>query len=105
MNDYLAAALTSGGVGDSRRYDLLRAAGSIEARAGLVRRYGLAIPTDEAIAACVARSPLVEIGAGLGYWASLIAQQGGDIAAYDDWSWPAMTGTGRTSSSKLPTPQ
>ena len=86
MNDYLAAAIASGGVGDSRRFDL-PASGGIEARHKLVRRYAYALPNDEAITACVVRSPLVEVGAGLGYWASLIAQAVGDIVAYDNWSW------------------
>lgn len=42
-----------------------------------------AVPDDEAIAICVKYSPLVEIGAGAGYWAALIEDAGGDIRAYD----------------------
>ncbi len=34
-------------------------------------------------------SPLVEIGAGNGYWASLVKQAGGEIYCYDDFSWKA----------------
>lgn len=46
-------------------------------------RYAFAVPSPEALALLVAMSPLVEIGAGTGYWASLIRQSGGDIVAYD----------------------
>ena len=49
----------------------------------LVDRYAWAIPTDEAIAALAELSPLVEIGAGRGYWAHLLRQAGADIIAYD----------------------
>lgn len=31
----------------------------------------------------MAASPLVEIGAGTGYWSAMIAQAGGDVIAYD----------------------
>ncbi len=53
------------------------------ARHPLVKKYAWAIHNDEAIDALVTISPLVEIGAGSGYWASLIKQAGGDIIAYD----------------------
>lgn len=46
-------------------------------------RYSWAIPSTEAIARLVALSPLVEVGAGTGYWSSLIADAGGDIVAFD----------------------
>ena len=49
--------------------------------------FGFAIPTEEAIEALVRMSPLIEIGAGTGYWAKLITLNGGDIRAFDDWSW------------------
>ena len=48
-----------------------------------VKHYAWAIPTEEAIEAIVECGPVVEIGAGSGYWASLIAQKGGDVVAYD----------------------
>jgi hypothetical protein len=54
------------------------------ARADLVREYAWAIPNDEAIAAIVGLGkPVIEIGAGNGYWASLIAQAGGTVECYD----------------------
>lgn len=49
----------------------------------LQRTYSWAIPNDEAIAALVKHSPIVEIGAGTGYWANLVTQAGGDVLAYD----------------------
>jgi hypothetical protein len=42
-----------------------------------------AIPTDEAIKEIVQHSPLVEIGAGTGFWASLILEAGGDVLPFD----------------------
>jgi hypothetical protein len=42
-----------------------------------------AVPNEEAIAMLVRHSPIVEIGAGTGYWARLAAQAGADIVAYD----------------------
>ena len=51
----------------------------------LVTRYSWAVPSDEAIKVLCQYSPLIEIGAGTGYWASLIASEeyGGDIVAFD----------------------
>jgi hypothetical protein len=51
----------------------------------LVQRYSFAIPTDRAIAALAKLSPLVEIGAGRGYWAYLLRQAGADIVAFDTY--------------------
>ena len=50
------------------------------------RRYAWAIPTEEAVRALAefARGRgLIEIGAGLGYWAKLLGAAGADVAAYD----------------------
>ena len=47
------------------------------------RRYAWAIPCAQAIAVIARRSPLIEIGAGTGYWARLIAEAGADILAFD----------------------
>jgi hypothetical protein len=46
-------------------------------------RYAWAIPNDEAIDTLVKYSPIVEIGAGRGYWAALAASAGADILAFD----------------------
>lgn len=54
------------------------------ARGPLVRRYAWAIPTEEAVRTIVEYGPIVEMGAGTGYWASLIKMAGGDVIAYDN---------------------
>ena len=53
----------------------------------LVDRYSWAIPNDEAIDTISSYSPLIELGAGSGYWSHLLAERGADIRAYDDFSW------------------
>lgn len=52
-------------------------------RTELTRKYAWAIPNNEAINCLAKASPLIEIGAGSGYWASLIKQVGGDIICFD----------------------
>ena len=56
---------------------------SSSVRTELVTKYSWAIPNQEAIDEIVKYSPIVEGGAGTGYWASLISQAGGDIVCYD----------------------
>jgi len=51
------------------------------------RRYSYAIPNAQAIAALCDLSPLIEVGAGTGYWASVVQERGGDILPFDDGSW------------------
>jgi hypothetical protein len=46
-------------------------------------QYAWAVPNEEAIGVLVEHSPLVEVGAGRGYWARLAAQAGADILAFD----------------------
>jgi len=53
------------------------------ARRKAVKHYAWAVPSEEAIRRIVECGPVVEIGAGSGYWASLVAQLGGDIVAFD----------------------
>lgn len=48
-----------------------------------VARFAWAIPNEAALSALANLSPLVEIGAGTGYWAGLLAQMGADVVAYD----------------------
>lgn len=52
-------------------------------RGPLVRRYAWAIPTEEAIQTIIEFGPIVEMGAGTGYWAHLVQLMGGDVIAYD----------------------
>ena len=49
-----------------------------------------AVPDEAAIQTLVEHSPIVEIGAGTGYWARLAAEAGADIVAYD--SRPPVAG-------------
>jgi hypothetical protein len=53
------------------------------AREVFIRPYAFSVPTDEAVETIALLSPLIEIGAGTGYWAGLLAQAGADILAFD----------------------
>jgi hypothetical protein len=48
-----------------------------------IREFGFAVPTREALDRICAFSPLLEIGAGSGAWARLLALRGADIIATD----------------------
>lgn len=48
-----------------------------------LQKYSFAVPNDEAIATLVKYSPVVEIGCGLGYWAKLVHDAGGEIIPHD----------------------
>lgn len=52
-------------------------------RSEFIRRYGFAVPTKEALDILAAHQPLLEIGAGSGHWARLLAMRGVDIIATD----------------------
>lgn len=52
-------------------------------RRALAEKYSYAIPNDEALEAIATFSPLIELGAGTGYWSWLLKQRGVDIIAYD----------------------
>jgi len=45
--------------------------------------FAWAVPNDAALQALLALGPLVELGAGTGYWAWLLSRMGSDIVAYD----------------------
>lgn len=64
-------------------YDLNQIILRLLLRQEAVQKYSWAIPNQEAIDYLVKLSPLVEIGAGGGYWAHLISQAGGDIICFD----------------------
>lgn len=53
------------------------------------RKYSFAVPNNDAIQTLIKYSPLIEIGAGTGYWSYLINKAGGQCTAYDngDWKW------------------
>ncbi|MET8160376.1 hypothetical protein ABZT47_28790 [Sphaerisporangium sp. NPDC005289] len=48
--------------------------------------YAHAIPTRAALERLLALGPLIEVGAGAGYWARLLRDLGGDVLAYDCYS-------------------
>lgn len=56
---------------------------TLKRRHAYCETYAWAIPNQEAIDTLVKHSPLIEIGAGRGYWAALAAAQGADIIAFD----------------------
>ncbi len=56
-------------------------------RTELRRVYSYAIPEWGAVRALLDLSPIVEIGAGNGYWAKILAGAGADVIAYD--AYPA----------------
>jgi hypothetical protein len=52
-------------------------------RSELVRQYAWAVPTPDVVAEIVKYSPIIEIGAGTGYWARQIQLAGGNVLAFD----------------------
>ncbi len=53
-------------------------------RQHVINDYAFAVPNDQALAYIAMRGPVVEIGAGLGYWAHLLARRFGcEVHAYD----------------------
>jgi hypothetical protein len=82
-NPYHDAWLELGGA-EALYKETILARGSVwEARDRMVRRYAWAIPNEAALRYLVRYSPLVEMGAGNGYWAWAAAARGADIAPYD----------------------
>ena len=75
-----------------------------QTRNKLVHTYSWAVPNDEVIQSIVQVSKdcgLVDFGAGTGYWASLIAGEGVEVEAIDNWidgkpehlHYPVITGS------------
>lgn len=64
-----------------------------ELRLELVSRYSFAIPTTAALTTIAQASPngVVEVGAGTGYWAMLLAGMGVDVIAFDADPPPSVT--------------
>lgn len=54
-----------------------------ERRVWCVRRYAFAIPTPSALDTLARYAPIVELGAGTGYWAFLLRRRGVDCVVYD----------------------
>jgi predicted GIY-YIG superfamily endonuclease len=55
----------------------------VEHRDKLVARYSWAIPTETALSEVLSMSPIVEMGAGTGYWTALLRRMGADVVALD----------------------
>ena len=55
----------------------------VDVRGIATREYAWAIPDDDAIYVCSKASPIVEMGAGKGYWAELLRRNGVKVDAFD----------------------
>lgn len=53
------------------------------ARLSLAQEYSYVVPTDDLLRVLGRYQPIVELGAGTGYWARLLRDRGIDIVAYD----------------------
>jgi hypothetical protein len=85
LREFLAQRQPAEGVGDLEGW-LRRGTGARAAyarRVAAVRRYAFAVPTVAALDAIARHAPVVELGAGTGYWAYLLRARGVDIVAYD----------------------
>jgi hypothetical protein len=84
-NPYLEEFFRAGGL--LPEHERLRRPGLyidlIARRWPLIRRYAHGVSSEEALAAIGALSPIVEVGAGAGYWARMLAERGADVVAYD----------------------
>lgn len=70
----------------------LRTTNTFHLRDLLVRKYSWAVPNEKALE-CIrtlATRPIIEWGAGSGYWASLLAQRGVEITCYDKKPWDTL---------------
>jgi hypothetical protein len=63
--------------------DFARKLTAITFRHHLCMRYAWAVPDEELLGALVKVAPLVEMGAGTGYWAKLLRARGADVVAFD----------------------
>ena len=61
----------------------LQVEGHYPARDELVKKFAWAIPSNEAVELIAKYSPIVEMGAGTGYWAMMIEQAGGKVECFD----------------------
>ncbi len=53
-------------------------------RIPFVKKYAWAVPDKEAISLIASFGPIVEMGAGAGYWSYLLRKVGVDVVAYDE---------------------
>jgi hypothetical protein len=62
---------------------LVQLPSDIRYRLGLAQRYAYVLPQPHLLDVIARQSPLVEVGAGTGYWSYLLRQRGADVIAYD----------------------
>lgn len=55
----------------------------VEMRDDLVAKYSWGVPTESALREIAALSPVVEMGAGTGYWSALLRRMGAEAVAFD----------------------
>ena len=67
--------------------DAAETANGIRPRDYLRHYFSYAIPSEDALIAISKLSPIIEIGAGSGYWAELLRTKGATVEAYDNGSW------------------
>jgi hypothetical protein len=60
---------------------------TIDWREECICKFGFSIPCAEVIEAVVPESPLLEVGAGTGYWTKILKDAGADIVATDIDVW------------------
>lgn len=89
------------------RYEQAKQKGRLgDFRSNLTNYYAHAVPTEQALAMMGRLGPIVEIGAGSGYWSALLRARGTEVKAYDAWlgstyapeiTWsPVLTGDAKT---------
>lgn len=57
--------------------------GQLQQRRLMAAMFSWAIPNEPALKLIASFSPIIEIGAGTGYWAHMLMERGADIIAYD----------------------
>jgi hypothetical protein len=77
-----AMDVASGRVVDDFNFERLDAAQEAMMRRR-THKYSWAVPTPDALATIAEHSPIVEAGAGTGYWAHLLRQMNVDVVAFD----------------------
>src|SRR5579883_1374914 len=66
-----------------REKDIQTVGAVLSLRRFYIQKYAHAIPTNTALTAIADFAPIIEIGAGTGYWAFLLRRRGVDIICYD----------------------
>jgi hypothetical protein len=76
--------LPVGGGADQERFEEMLADVGADGLTDLAQRYSYVLPDDRSLAALADLGPLVEVGAGTGYWASRLRARGVDVVAIDE---------------------